>query len=221
MVPIYFLQIFTCKGGFRTNPLLGSRILNLCGLHLIRLLLTHFIYKLRYLYVFRLLDKQEKEFYNQHGYLCITNIFSEASLNNLVEDINYYDGHGYFFTEGSTKTWIAPFSKKNITKYQWMVDLINNKDINKRIKFSIRKHISPLFYIQQIQQYFDSSTAQDPQYTLHSDTFFPTIKCWLYLEDVTAENGPFQYCPGSHKLTWRRIVWEYKEVSIIRNDMRI
>lgn len=44
---------------------------------------------------------------------------------------------------------------------------------------------------------------------MHADTFHPTIKAWLFLEDVTVDKGPFTYVPGSQRLTLKRLRWEY------------
>jgi phytanoyl-CoA dioxygenase PhyH len=42
---------------------------------------------------------------------------------------------------------------------------------------------------------------EDPEARLHSDVFYNTHKAWLYLTDVTAEDGPFAYVRRSHWLT--------------------
>ena len=36
----------------------------------------------------------------------------------------------------------------------------------------------------------------DPQTDLHTDTFHPTVKAWLFLTDVAADAMPFVYVPG-------------------------
>jgi len=46
----------------------------------------------------------------------------------------------------------------------------------------------------------------DPNYMLHTDTFFPTIKVWIF-ENVTIEQGPFEYIPGSNKNTEEKLRW--------------
>ena len=43
---------------------------------------------------------------------------------------------------------------------------------------------------------------------LHADTFHPTAKAWLFLRDVGADDGPFSYVPGSHRVTPARMDWE-------------
>lgn len=53
-------------------------------------------------------------------------------------------------------------------------------------------------------------TAGDPQKSLHRDTFFSSAKFWYFLRPVTADQGPFEYIPGSHKLTGERLAWENK-----------
>ncbi|WP_431270547.1 hypothetical protein [Dankookia sp. P2] len=48
----------------------------------------------------------------------------------------------------------------------------------------------------------------DVQSHWHSDTFFPTVKSWLFLDDVTAGEAGFTYVPGSHHPTRRHLAWE-------------
>jgi hypothetical protein len=49
----------------------------------------------------------------------------------------------------------------------------------------------------------------DPCTTLHADTFFPNQNAWLYIEDCNLDCGPFIYSRGSHRVTLRRLVFEY------------
>jgi len=44
---------------------------------------------------------------------------------------------------------------------------------------------------------------------LHSDTFHTITKAFLYLDDIDAQNGAHRYVPGSHRLTLRRLWFEY------------
>lgn len=49
----------------------------------------------------------------------------------------------------------------------------------------------------------------DIQQDAHRDTFHSTVKLWLFLEPVHESDGPFAYIPGSHRMTARRLRWEY------------
>ncbi len=68
----------------------------------------------------------------------------------------------------------------------------------------------PRCYVQSIRRDF-TANAPDPQKDAHSDTFFPTLKGWLFLDDVDLDRGPFRYSPGSHRLSWPRLAWEYRQ----------
>ncbi|NNF77232.1 MAG: hypothetical protein HKN05_04310 [Rhizobiales bacterium] len=54
----------------------------------------------------------------------------------------------------------------------------------------------------------DEDQNPDIQKDFHRDTFFSSMKFWYFIDEVTEENGPFMYVPGSHKLTAKRIHWE-------------
>ena len=53
---------------------------------------------------------------------------------------------------------------------------------------------------------------------LHSDTFQPTVKIWLYLEDVNLEKGPLSYVYSSHKKTFYILEWLYRLSNIAVDD---
>jgi len=65
-------------------------------------------------------------------------------------------------------------------------------------------HFSGLEYIT-----YGESGAPDPQVTLHADAFYHTHKAWLYIEDVTPENGPLAIVKGTHRVTLRQIPYIY------------
>ena len=56
----------------------------------------------------------------------------------------------------------------------------------------------------------DEQANPDNQRLAHRDTFHSCIKMWFSLSDVTQEDGPFYYAPGTHKVTRQRRQWEYQ-----------
>ena len=76
------------------------------------------------------------------------------------------------------------------------------------IRYAGSFHAEPINYIQTILTHAKDG-PDDPQCVLHSDTFHPTVKAWLFLTDVAADEGPFTYVPGSHRLTPQRRAWEH------------
>lgn len=56
---------------------------------------------------------------------------------------------------------------------------------------------------------YGASGKPDPQITMHSDSFYHTHKAWLYMEDVTVENGPLAVIKGTNRLTLDQIPYIY------------
>jgi ectoine hydroxylase-related dioxygenase (phytanoyl-CoA dioxygenase family) len=74
----------------------------------------------------------------------------------------------------------------------------------------------PTFQIQSVIA--SGPNSADPQTLFHADTFHPTAKAWLFLDDVAAEGGPLAYIPGSHRLTAARLDWERRQSLTARDS---
>ncbi len=44
----------------------------------------------------------------------------------------------------------------------------------------------------------------------HADVPYPTVKAFLYMNDVNEDNAAYIFAKGSHKLTLKRLIFEYK-----------
>ena len=62
-----------------------------------------------------------------------------------------------------------------------------------------------------VQQLAQHEGEPDLEASLHSDTFHPTHKIWLYLTDVEETDGPLVYYPGSHRLSSKSLRAVYRE----------
>lgn len=56
----------------------------------------------------------------------------------------------------------------------------------------------------------DDASNPDIQRETHRDTIHSTVKVWIFLEDVSLEDGPFEYVVGSHAMNPRRLRWEHR-----------
>ncbi len=45
---------------------------------------------------------------------------------------------------------------------------------------------------------------------IHADIHFPSVKAWLYLNDIDESNGAFVFAPGSQRITLGRLGYEYE-----------
>ena len=77
-------------------------------------------------------------------------------------------------------------------------------------------HRPERFFVYQTVQ--GNPENHDPQQDPHRDTFHSTVKLWLFLEDVPEELGPFAYAAGSHRMTWRRHLWEYRRANDVASS---
>ena len=47
----------------------------------------------------------------------------------------------------------------------------------------------------------------DGQYEMHIDQIVPMFKVFIFLENVTLENGPFHFVPSSHRASYGKLKW--------------
>jgi hypothetical protein len=50
-------------------------------------------------------------------------------------------------------------------------------------------------------------SAWDPQNDVHIDTFYSIVKIWIFGQNVTLNEGPFAFAPGSHRNSEGRLRW--------------
>ncbi|MEH6455686.1 MAG: hypothetical protein V7749_05155, partial [Cocleimonas sp.] len=67
--PLYLIELMTSAKSFKENPIIGSTILNRCGLHVVRLLLSHFIMNIRMLLLSAGISAEDRKQFFQQGYL--------------------------------------------------------------------------------------------------------------------------------------------------------
>src|SRR5260370_1309121 len=85
--------------------------------------------------------------------------------------------------------------------------LLRSPEYRSLIGYAGSSAAAPMVYIQTILSQATQGPP-DPQTDLHTDTFHPTVKAWLFLTDVEPDAMPFVYVPGSHRLTPERLQWE-------------
>lgn len=210
-LPLYALQLFTSAKSFRDNPIIGSKLLNRLGLHVIRMVVAAGMTKVRYICLAPLMDKSERQSFSQNGYLLIENFLPQKIFDSLNEEVRgMQDVEVRQCIQGDTLTQRVLLNEEVLESAPVCQQLVNNAEFLDRMKYTSARNNSPIFYVQNVKSNARDADA-DPQRILHSDTFHATMKAWLFLDEVGDHNGPFTYVTGSHKLTWKRIKWEYKK----------
>jgi len=211
MTPLWLLQLLHVSKSFEQNPIIGSRLLNRLGLHLLRVLLAHGITRLRWLLLMPLLPVDSRRRFREQGYLMLTDFLPADRFAVLNAEVRGYRGEVRECIQGDTQTHRTLLDDQALRDLPACRALIHERRYRRILQWAAVRYGQPLIFIEQVRNGFVSDGGADPQKNLHADTFHPTMKAWLYLDDVTEANGPFAYVPGSNRLTWRRLAWEYRQ----------
>lgn len=217
-IPLDFIKVFTWDKSFKNNIFIGSRLLNRLGLHVFRLVVSHALFNFRLLLLAPLADKKLRDSFWKNGFIRIDEFLPPEEFKQLKQELLDYKGEIREETEGTTATQRLYLTQDNLPSLPQCNRFCTNPRILKLLRYASSKNRVPFFHIENLQHYATDSKRPDPQKDFHSDTFHPCVKAWLYMDDVSEQNGPFIVVPGSHKLTWKRIKWEYRQSLIATED---
>lgn len=212
MTPVWILQIFGQSKSFSANPVLGSIVLNRMGLHVARLVAAHALRRVRIAFISPFIPASQRQAFWRDGFVVVEDFLPGGQFTQLKAEIELNGSRleARECTQGDTLTHRVLLDEGALTNLPVCRDLLDTPRYNQLLSFVAASFKRPLFYIQRIRN-GHLEGDRDPQKNLHSDTFQPTMKAWLFLDDVPLENGPFTYVPGSHRLTRGRLKWEYAQ----------
>lgn len=205
--PFWALQLLTGAKSFMDNPVIGSRRLNERGLHVRRVALADRIAARRRQAIAGHIDPADREAFERDGYLVKRDFLSPDLFQQLTLQVRSHRGHAREMVQGDTITRRISLNPATLSRIPAIRELLSMPEWHWLIRFAWSFDAAPLVYIQTILSHAVSGPA-DPQCALHSDTFHPTVKAWLFLTDVAEDEGPFTYVPGSHRTTAARLGWE-------------
>ena len=218
--PLWVAQLATGAKSFIDNPLIGSRRLNEAGLHVARLKLAHRMAWSRRRRLARLIDPADCAAFDRDGFVLKRDFLPQDVFDRLVGQIRTFRGAARQMVQGDTITRRIALDPEALAAMPDARRVLDDRDFRGLVRYVGSFDSQPLCFIQTIlAQRFPG--AEDPQVHLHADTFHPTVKAWLFLEDVAIEDGPFTYVPGSHLLTPQRLNWERRKSLDARNAERL
>jgi hypothetical protein len=205
--PFWLLALATGAKSFADNPVLGSRRLNRRGLHVARLKLAHRLAGSRRKRLARPVPTEWREQFDRDGFVEVRDFLPPEAFARLEAALLNGEFEAREHQQGDTVTRRVPIGPAMLRQIPELRALLGDRRWKSLLHYVGSTRAEPLHYVQTIVM-GHASGALDPQLELHSDTFHPSLKAWLFLTDVTEDAGPLTYVPGSHLLTPQRLVWE-------------
>ena len=218
LLPWWLAQVFTGEKSFHPNPILGSHALNRRGLAVWRGRLALRMTERRRRRLERLVPEADLEAFARDGYVMKRDLLPAETFAGLLDEVRQLTATAGEFREGDAITRRIPLTPELIGRLPACRALLEHPAFRGLTRYVGGFDAEPLVFIQTIFTRTGEGPI-DPQTSMHIDTFHPTMKAWLFLEDVAEEDGPFTYTPGSHRRTPRREAWE-RRLSIRASDPR-
>jgi hypothetical protein len=216
LMPLWVAQIFTQEKFFARNPILGNRWLNRHGLHTARVAAASRLAMARRRRLARLIPDEDRRQLDRDGFIVKRDFLPPAVFADLVGQIRALHAPAREMAEGDTVTRHIALDPAVLERVPAARALIEAPQYRNLLSYAGSSAAAPMVYIQTILAGVRDGPP-DPQRDLHTDTFHPTVKAWLFLSDVEADAMPFVYVPGSHRLTPERLSWE-RRMSIAASE---
>lgn len=185
---------------YSNEKFVQSEALNALGLHIYRIMLARGVHNKRRVPTEYSLIK----FFHENGYMMVEDFLNKETIDMLSEELELQ-------------------RKSGTRKKTFYLNKILDK--NPGLLEFIKMCANVPYFSPDAPNGFPRSETwnhlhhkSDPQYKFHTDTFQPTFKCWIYIDDVTSAQGPLNVVPQSHILTEARLKWDFQNSIISPQD---
>jgi phytanoyl-CoA dioxygenase PhyH len=216
--PLWTLALATGAKSFVDNPILGSERLNRRGLHVGRLKLAHRLAWSRRRRLAAGVPAEWREQFDRQGYVEVRDYLPADVFERVQATLLSREFDARQHQQGDAITRRVPIGPELLREVPDLCAMVESKRWKSLLAYVGSTSLAPLYYIQTIVT-GQAEGEPDPQLELHADTFHPSLKAWLFLTDVSDDQGPLTYVEGSHRLTPQRLAWEQsKSVSVKDSD---
>jgi len=215
--PWWAAQLLTGARSFRDNPLIGSPWLNRHGLHATRVTIAARLAQRRRAGLGASLDPDDRIAFERDGFVVRHDFLPEAQFRSLKDGLFAWNGPAREMIQGDTITRRYAVDPELLAAVPALHAFQRDRRWRALARYVASFDVEPLLYVQSILSQ-RRNAEPDPQLHLHADTFHPSMKAWLFLEDVTADVGPLTYVAGSHRLTAARLDWERRRSITVRDE---
>lgn len=207
LAPWWLASLATGAKSFVDNPLIGSPTLNRRGLHAARVRLAHAMAEQRRTRLAGLIPAEDRAAFDRDGFVVVRDFLPPALFATLCDRLVRGRFAARDMQQGDTITRRTPIDPTMLAAVPELRQLLRDPRWRGLNRYVGSYDSEPRIYLQTILAGV-CDAPPDPQVDLHADTFHPTVKAWLFLTDVAADEGPLTYVPGSHRPTPARLAWE-------------
>ena len=211
-LPLSIAELYTGAKSFKNNPVIGSPLLNMLGLHVVRILSARFSFALRRLTLRWGVPSAQRKQFIEDGIAVVPDFISGTDLAQIFKEIDSSNCEVRRLTEGSTHIFRVEMNELMSEQLPTLARVLERPAYRRLMAFAAGTRYLPPMMLERMAFGAGLETGEpDPQQTAHIDTFQPTMKSWLFLKDVTPDDGPFHFSKGSQKITLKRLMWEYRQ----------
>ncbi|RVT90016.1 phytanoyl-CoA dioxygenase [Rhodovarius crocodyli] len=207
LLPLHAAALATGAKSFENNPLIGSARLNRWGLHMARRRIALRLAELRRRAMADYLSPDDREAFLRDGYLIKRDFLPAAAFQAMREELFAARIEAREFIDGYSLTRLIPLDAQTLPRLPATTAALEHPQYRALHDYIGSFRLQPYRFVQTIYSNFRAAEP-DVQSDYHMDTFHPTVKSWLFVEDVAEEEAGFTYVPGSHMPTQRHLEWE-------------
>ncbi|MBS7807551.1 phytanoyl-CoA dioxygenase family protein [Variovorax sp. PCZ-1] len=209
--PWHWMALLTSAKNFRDNPVIGSPALNRRGLHLWRKRWAHSLAARRRRKLGVMLPLELKQSCDRDGMIKIADFLSPQQWQSLLQEVHDHTLPMLEMAQPPALTRRAYLDAVSCKNMPVTTALLTHPLLHHLMQYIAGYPGQAVIALQCIHSDAPTTDASDPQTMWHTDTFHSTAKAWLLLHDLAADQGPFAYIPGTHKLTLERQTWEQSQ----------
>jgi hypothetical protein len=207
LAPIWLAGVATTQKSFARNPVLGSPWLNRRGLHEARVALAQRMAERRRAALGNALPAAQRAAFDRDGFLQLPDFLGAERFAPLRAEVFGQPLPAVERLQGDAVTRHVALTPGVLARLPALAALLDDPRYVALTQYAATARIRPIHFLQTIMSRV-CAAPEDPQTVLHSDTFHPAMKAWLFLTDVAPGEGCFTYVPGSHRATPQRLAWE-------------
>src|SRR5690606_38604142 len=204
------MALLTQSKSFEANSILGNFKLNQLGLHRFRVQFAAQMAAQRRSKLAKFIPPADVESFQKNGFIFRENFLATEEFAQLKQELLTTPLETRETLQGDTVTRRMALDGKTLNYMPVTQQFLHSDEWRNLLNYVASFKVQPISYLQVIFSHVRKAKA-DPQTNLHSDTFHSSAKAWLFLENVTADEGPFVYVPGSHHLNPERLNWEQQK----------